>query len=62
MENNTSESPEVQHIRVNVDLVPGGPIEGLAERILRIVVDELNSFGMDVTRVNVEIEGWLALW
>lgn len=60
--NNTSDNTQPQRVTVEVDIVPGPFIEAVAERLLRLITDELLKLGMDITRTRVEIHGPLAGW
>lgn len=60
--NNTSDNIQPQRVTVEVDVIPGPFIEAVAERLLRLITDELLKLGMDVTRTRVEIHGRLAGW
>jgi hypothetical protein len=41
---------------------PGAFIEAVAERLLRIVTDELLALGMEITRARIEIHGPISAW
>ena len=60
--NNTSDNIQPQRVTVEVDIIPGPFIEAVAERLLRLITDELLKLGTDVTRTRVEIHGRLAAW
>ena len=47
---------------VDLDVVPGPFVEAVAERVLRVVTDELLTIGAEVTRARVEIHGPLSTW
>ena len=53
---------DVQRIVVEVDVVPGPFVEAIAERLLRVVTDELLKVGMHTTRTRVEVHGRISAW
>lgn len=59
---NTSDNNEPQRVTVEIDVVPGPFTEAVAERLLRLITDELLKLGMDITRTRVELHGRLAGW
>lgn len=53
---------ELQHVTVEIDVIPGPFIEAVGERLLRVVTDELANLGMDITRARVELRGPISSW
>jgi hypothetical protein len=51
-----------QRVVVDIDVLPGPFIEAVAERVLRVVTDELLQAGVEVTRTRVEIHGRISAW
>ena len=51
-----------QRVVVDVDVLPGPFTEAVAERLLRVVTDELLQAGIEVTRTRVEIHGRISAW
>ena len=53
---------EPQRVVVDIDVLPGPFIQAVAERLLRLVTDEMLSLGMEVTRTRIEIHGSISAW
>lgn len=51
-----------QRVVVDIDVLPGPFTEAVAERLLRLVTDELLALGMEVTRTHIEIHGPMSAW
>ena len=57
-----SPDAEPQRVVVDIDVVPGPFIEAVAERLLRVVTDDLLKAGMEITRTRVELHGRISAW
>ncbi len=53
---------EPQRVVVDIDVVPGPFIEAVAERLLRVVTDDLLKAGVEITRTRVELHGRISAW
>ena len=51
-----------QRVVVDIDVLPGPFTEAVAERLLRLVTDELLPIGLEVTRKRIEIQGPISAW
>jgi hypothetical protein len=57
-----ADQDDPQRVVVDIDVLPGPFTEAVAERLLRLVTDELLQLGMEVTRTRIEIHGPLSAW
>ena len=57
-----SPDAEPQRVVVDIDVVPGPFIEAVAERLLRVLTDDLLKAGMEITRTRVELHGRISAW
>ncbi|MDA8359912.1 MAG: hypothetical protein M0Z95_27245 [Actinomycetota bacterium] len=58
----TRSDPNVQRIRIAVDLIPGPLTEAVAGRLLDLLTEELHNVGADIANVAVEVQGLMAGW